>query len=694
MKQFRIAQLRTLHPMQNSLTKLTAVMAALLAATTGTAQSLLPHHALDSVEVRASRSSDAQAAAELKIAREELARRAGATAVVDAQSYADGRAATAVDALAYAPGVLAQTRHGQEARLSIRGSGIQRGFLLRGIQLYQDGIPLNHTDGAADFQSIDPVATNHIEVWRGANALEYGANGLGGAVNFVSPTGLTAPAVQARVQAGSFGQRQAHANLAGHGETVDGFLSLSRSEQDGWREQSAYRTQRLSGNLGLRLSDSLELRGFASYIDAAMQMPGSLSRAAMLANPRQAAPNYVSQRAANDFTQTRAALRLNWQPNADVRWTNALHTANRDRFHAMTFGILDQDMRDSGFDSRLAVEFGSAALTRRLVAGLSIGQLSGNEWRHANAGGSAGAATGRTALQARQHTAYAEYTHGLDAQWALQAGLQAVQARRTLENRMHPATSYEARFSGTSPKLGVLYTISPGSQWFANVSGSYEAPPFGELVYSPTRPLASAQGATTVEAGWRGQGERWSWDAAVYRSQVRRELLSLTDASGAALGTINANRTLHQGLELSASGRLWPAWQVRGQYLYNDFRFDGDRVYGNRRLAGIAPHLLRAQLQWQATPRIRISPGIEWQPARTWVDHANTVAADGFALLNLTVSGDLGSGWSWFVEGRNLGNRDYVATTAVQANARGQDGAYYFPGDGRSVYAGLTWRMP
>jgi iron complex outermembrane receptor protein len=63
-------------------------------------------------------------------------------------------------------------------------------------------------------------------------------------------------------------------------------------------------------------------------------------------------------------------------------------------------------------------------------------------------------------------------------------------------------------------------------------------------------------------------------------------------------------------------------------------------------------------------------------------------------LLNLTVSGDLGSGWSWFVEGRNLANRDYAATTAVQANARGQDGAYYFPGDGRSVYVGLTWRTP
>ncbi|MBN9368677.1 MAG: TonB-dependent receptor [Comamonadaceae bacterium] len=649
---------------------------------------------LPTVEVRASTSPDAQAAEALKNAREELNRRAGATAVIDAQSYTSGRAATAVDALAYAPGVVAQTRHGQDARLSIRGSGIQRSFLMRGIQLYQDGIPLNQTDGAADFQSIDPAALQYIEVWRGANALEYGANGLGGAINFVSPTGLTAPTAALRVQAGSFGQRQAQANLAARGEMVDGFLSVSRGEQDGWREQSGYRADRLSGNVGLRLSDTLELRGFLSYVDSTMQMPGSLSLAAMNANPRQAGTNYAALKATNDYTQKRAALRLTWQPSADVRWTTSLYGADRDRYHAMTVGILQQDMQDTGLDSRVAVEFGTPVLTRRLVAGVSFARLDGEERRNANVAGSPGAATGRTQLDGRQNTVYAEYTHGLNERWALQAGVQSVQARRRLDNLMNPAASYDVKFESTSPKLGVLYTASPQSQWFANISGSFEAAPFGEVAYNATNPLARAQGATTVEFGWRGRTDQWTWDAALYRSNVRRELLAMTNASGVALGTVNADRTIHQGLELSATGTLAPGWTLRGQYLYNDFRFDGDAVYGNKRLAGVPPHLLRAELQWQAAPWIKVAPSLDWQPSRTWIDHANTVAADGFALLNLTLSGTLRGGWGWFVEGRNLTDRRYAATTAVQANARGLDGAYYFPGDGRSVYAGLTWRTP
>lgn len=664
-----------------------AVVCALGAIASAQAQDSAP---VPQVDVRAPHLNGTEAERQLREARAALARRAGATAVVDAATYTNGRAATAADALAWAPGVLAQTRHGQETRMSIRGSGIQRGFLMRGIALYQDGIPLNHADGTGDFQALDPAATRYIEVWRGSNALEYGANGLGGAVNFVSPTGLTDPGASLRLQAGSFGQRQAHASLGGVSGALDGYASISRSEQDGWRAQSAYKTERFSGNAGMRLAPTLELRAFASYIDSALQMPGSLTRAALDANPRAAAPMYGPMNARNDFTQKRGALRLNWEPDARTRWTTSVFASERDRFHAMTMGILEQDMDDTGIDSRLAIEFGAPDLTRRLVAGVSVAHLSGREWRSTNVGGERGAATGQTRLRARQDTVYAEYTHGLDARWALQAGWQGVQARRRLDNLMTPGASYAGDFTGSAPKLGLLFTPAQGQQLFANLSGSYEASPFGELVLSPVRPLAAAQGATTFEPGWRGEHGSWRWDTVAYRSQVRRELLALTDALGAALGTVNADRTVHQGLELSGEGALSRTVSLRGQYLVNDFRFDGDAVYGNKHLAGIPPHLLRAALAWRIHPRLRLSPGVEWQPSRTWIDHANTVAADGFALVNLT----LGAGWRWFVEGRNLLDRRHVATTAVQANARGLDGAYYFPGDGRAVYAGIQWRMP
>ena len=62
-------------------------------------------------------------------ARERLDERAGATALVDGDSYRDGRVGNLADALGHAPGVFVQPRFGaEEARLSIRGSGLQRTF--------------------------------------------------------------------------------------------------------------------------------------------------------------------------------------------------------------------------------------------------------------------------------------------------------------------------------------------------------------------------------------------------------------------------------------------------------------------------------------------------------------------------------------------------------------------------------------
>lgn len=102
---------------------------------------------------------------------------------------------------------------------------------------------------------------------------------------------------------------------------------------------------------------------------------------------------------------------------------------------------------------------------------------------------------------------------------------------------------------------------------------------------------------------------------------------------------------------------------------------------------------LNVQVRWQPSKLFWIAPAIEARSGKTWIDHANTVSTGGFALLNLSLGGEIQHGLNWFVQGRNLTDRRYVAGTAVQANAAGKDGNWYFPGDGRAVYAGLQWTL-
>lgn len=119
----------------------------------------------------------------------------GGVDVVAADDFENKLAVSLRDALTFSPGVYTQPRFGQEVRISIRGSGLSRGFHMRGLTLLQDGIPINLADDNGDFQEFDPQVFQHLEVYRGGNALRLGGSTLGGAINAVTPTGRSAPGV-------------------------------------------------------------------------------------------------------------------------------------------------------------------------------------------------------------------------------------------------------------------------------------------------------------------------------------------------------------------------------------------------------------------------------------------------------------------------------------------------------------------
>ncbi|HKV13144.1 MAG TPA: TonB-dependent receptor [Thermoanaerobaculia bacterium] len=630
---------------------------------------------------------------------QELEEVPGGTNLIDAEEVARGRASTLKDALDFAPGVFVQPRYGsEESRLSIRGSGLQRTFHGRGLKLLQDGVPLNLADGGFDFQAVEPLVSRYVEVFRGANGLEYGSSTLGGAVNYVSRNGYDASRAQARFETGAFGYLRGQASSGGVAGPVDYYASLSHFGQDGFRDHSEQSTQRFFGNLGYRLRDDRETRFYLTAVRTDSELPGNLTKAQLENNPSQAAAGNLALDQKRDFDLLRLANRTSFVLSEESRVDVGTFWSYKSLDHPI-FQVLDQVSNDFGVDVRYERQAPLGGRRHRLTVGLapSFGMLDDNRFR--NVAGQRGERTAQGRTESTNLDLYAEDRIEIGSRLAVIAGAQASWAGRDFSDeflRDGDQTDSQS-FTGVSPKLGMLWDVSPDVAVFGNVSRVFEPPSFGELTNvggDGLLPL-DAQTGTSVDLGTRGTAGFASWDVVLYQAWLNDELLSQNDGVGNPLGTVNAGRTTHAGVEAGFNLRFRaPGGNLvlRQVYNWSRFRFDGDPVYGDNQLAGLPEHFYRADFLYEREAGFYGGPNVEWVPEKYPVDHANTLFADPYTLVGFKVGYRAESGWAGFVEGKNLTDEIYAATTGVLADARGRDSAQFLPGDGRSVFAGLEYR--
>lgn len=627
-------------------------------------------------------------------ARHEAGRVPGGANVVSAEDYADGRASTFSDVFAFSPGVFAQPRFGaEEARLSIRGSGLQRTFHMRGIYLMQDGVPITLADGSGDFQAVEPLALAYTEVRRGANALEYGGTTLGGSINFISPSGYESAGIRPRLEGGSFGYVRALVTAGDQYARGDYFASLSAYEQDGFRDWSQQENKRLFANAGFELGAGAETRFFVSALTTDSQLPGSITKAQLRANPQQANAASLAGRQKRDFDLYRLANRTVFNLDTGRLLELTVGYSYKDLFHPI-FQVLQQRSDDYNAGLRYVDEHSLAGFTNRLVVGAAPSWNRVNDDRFANVGGTKGARTAESLQRSQNLTVYAEDQLDVSARWTLIAGLQWTDSNRRYDDRFlsNGDQSLDTSYSRVSPKLGFLWKAGNDATVYGNLSDSFEPPSFGELSGGPGVNLLDAQTARTLEIGTRGRNSLVQWDLSAYSARVRDELLGLNGPGGQPLGTVNAPRTKHQGVELGATLALAPTVSWQSSYLWSHFRFENDASYGDNALPGIPEHFYRGELTWSAKAGYFVALNTEWSPQRYAVDMAHTLFADPYALVGVKVGRNQTAGISWFLEGRNLADRAYAATTGVIADARGLDAAQFLPGDGRAVYAGISWK--
>ena len=311
---------------------------------------------------------------------------------------------------------------------------------------------------------------------------------------------------------------------------------------------------------------------------------------------------------------------------------------------------------------------------------------------------------------------YVEDQFYVAPQLSILAGAQAMFAQRhfidEFVNDAKGNQSNQQDFLGFNPKLGAIYEFNRETQAFVNFSRSWQPPsldnlveftegPNSSVVYTPLQP----QHGWTIEIGTRGEIPRIQWELSLYRSWLRNQLLELNDRFGNDIGTTNVPRSIHQGIEASLEVELLREIFIPKQgdragdrlsfdqsYTLNDFHFDEDPVYGDNRIAGIPIHVYEAQLLYELPSGFYAGPNLQCNLSRYPVDQANTLFADGYALLGFRAGFKRSNGFSVFLDFKNLTDQRYASSIDVIADARTEPNPEIFhPGDGRSFYGGISW---
>lgn len=663
------------------------------------------------------------------------------------------RLETIKDALKYEPGVVIQEFFGanDQPRLSIRGSGIQSNPQRRGVYLLQDGIPVNFADGSFIIGVMDPAISESVEVFKGANALRYGAATLGGAVNFNSRTGRYSPGIQLKSEGGSFGYIQGNLMAGNQWGKSDGFISISGSRQDGFRQHNQNKKMNVAGNFGYRFSNSIDSRMYLNYSYINFDVPGPLTMQMLLDDPTQinkgiSLPYYMGPNIERDRPgreaevlrfANRTAFRLSSQTDITV---SAYYQLIKDRF---VFPIVLSTQRSTGNDAGISIQ----AEHRMDKGTLTVGFLEshGNIDRrgHINVNGLDSYMFSKDNLNAVNLTFYTEYHHRFSDRFHAIANVQAVNNERNSEDvfpdpELRPwyshsshkyryfhsySQSMDQQFRAVNPRIGFIYNAGKNKdfQFFGNVSTSYEPPTFDELVgtkvteninTSPKEFFAiklDKQSSTTAEIGTRHEGKRYGWNISLYRSWVKNELLEIKDFVLGVKETKNYPNTIHQGIEFGAVAVPFEGIfnakdkiSVRAMYTYSDFYFSaGD--YKGKKLAGVPPHYLTASVEYKNPGKLFLSVNAESQPQKSPIDHTNTVYQPAFTIFGLRAGIDGWKNFSFYVEGKNILNKHYASSYIISDQIllppipfpefTVDNVAFFMPGQLRAFYAGVTYKF-
>ena len=636
------------------------------------------------------------------------------------------------DAVSSVPGVFAQSRYGaSDIRLTIRGFGARgagdrsNAGTSRGIRVLIDGIPETEPDGRTSFDLVDLAAADRIEVVR-SNASALWGNAGGGVVDISTVPEFQRHFASAQQLVGSYGLLRTVLQAGARLGQASLAATFTNTSQEGYRDHSDSRRALVNASITSPLGAETDLGVYMTVANDLFHIPGPLTLAEVMSNPRQANATYAArdERRWNRLGRIGLSLRHSLTDASSVSGMVYVNPKVLQRSERATFRDFNRYHLGGNLIYRAAYD-----INPRLSANTIVGadrayqngtilfySLTPEGTRGTELRDNKGEAAANTGVFAQQEFRFGQRL-GLDlgARWD--------EIRYDYRSFINPALDDEKSFARVSPKLGVNYRLNPTHSVYANMGGGVEAPAgnetdpastFGQDTVTALNPLLEPIRSTTYEVGTKQMipiaGRFFSavsYDFALYRTNVTNEIVPYR--GGRFFFT--AGRVRRQGAELGAALFGSSDFEIAGSLTTsrNDYiEYTVDSVhygrpgrtadYAGNKVAGVPSlyYTLSAGRSVSETIPLRLQLNVRGV-GDYFVDDANLVEVAAYHTFGATFStanGIRAGSFSFkaFLSVENLADKRYIGSAFVNPDVVNNVPVAYEPGAGRTFLFSVSVR--
>ena len=553
-----------------------------------------------------------------------------------------------------------------------------RGFVgHNSIMQLLDGARLFVGAGTVTFP-FDAWSVDRVEMLRGPASVMYGQGAIGGVINVVSRQPNTS-APEAQVELGFGEDNRSHAAVDLTGPINDAWayrFDVSYNQADNWVHRGDSASLAIAGTLQWDVSDTLRLALSYDYGD---QNPMEYFGTPLIDGRIDESLRHQNYNVGDSKIHYRDAwtrLKAQWQASENVQVDNQLYYLDTDRqwrnveeyeFNPDTgevdrfsyIGILhhQEQIGDTaaariqhellGRENHLAVGFDFNKVRFTHVNDFDDPQfdlVSSVPLRNFDPGVfiDASPTIPRFRTQTEQYSLFFEDRLVLNEQWSVIGGARYDHASLDRSNLINPAASFDAAFSDTSWRVGVVFQPVATLSFYGQYATAVD--PIGSLITtSAANQNFDLSTGEQIEVGVKQSlwNQHLEWTLAAYRI-VKQDLLTQDPTSANPQDIQQVGQQSSRGIEASIALNIDERWRIDANAALLNAKFDefgeedddGNIVSRNgRRPPSVPEEAANLWVSWAATDQWLARAGVRYVGKR-FTDNANQLELPSYTVFD------------------------------------------------------------